>query len=85
MCGRFAQAQTREEYLAFLADEAECDIPYDPEPIGRYNVAPTAGSSGKKRETKSSLTLSRAPTDSPFLWRRSAAPRLSAGIPRKGS
>ncbi|EBP0131681.1 SOS response-associated peptidase, partial [Salmonella enterica] len=22
MCGRFAQAQTREEYLAYLADEA---------------------------------------------------------------
>lgn len=36
MCGRFAQAQTREEYLAYLSDEAA----YDPEPIGRYNVAP---------------------------------------------
>ncbi|MFN2767864.1 SOS response-associated peptidase, partial [Escherichia coli] len=23
MCGRFAQAQTREEYLAYLADEGE--------------------------------------------------------------
>jgi putative SOS response-associated peptidase YedK len=31
---------TREQYLAILADEAEQDIPYDPEPIGRYNVAP---------------------------------------------
>ena len=40
MCGRFAQAQTREEYLAYLADEADRDIAYDPEPIGRYNVAP---------------------------------------------
>lgn len=40
MCGRFAQSQTREEYLAYLADEAERDIAYDPEPIGRYNVAP---------------------------------------------
>lgn len=40
MCGRFAQAQTREEYLAYLADEADRDIPYDPEPIGRYNVSP---------------------------------------------
>lgn len=39
-CGRFAQAQTREEYLAYLADEAERDIPYAPEPIGRYNVTP---------------------------------------------
>ena len=40
MCGRFAQAQTREEYLAYLADETARDIAYDPEPIGRYNVAP---------------------------------------------
>ncbi len=40
MCGRFAQSQTREEYLAYLADEAERNIAYDPEPIGRYNVAP---------------------------------------------
>ncbi|EPY7327805.1 SOS response-associated peptidase, partial [Klebsiella quasipneumoniae] len=30
MCGRFAQAQTREEYLAYLAEEAEYDIPWDP-------------------------------------------------------
>ncbi len=40
MCGRFAQSQTRAEYLAYLAEEAERDIAYDPEPIGRYNVAP---------------------------------------------
>ena len=40
MCGRFAQSQTREEYPAYLAEEAERDIAYDPEPIGRYNVAP---------------------------------------------
>ncbi len=40
MCGRFAQSQTREEYLAHLAGESESDIAYDPEPIGRYNVAP---------------------------------------------
>lgn len=32
MCGRFAQSQTREEYLAYLAEEAERDIAYDPEP-----------------------------------------------------
>ena len=25
---------------AFLGEEAERDIPYDPEPVGRYNVAP---------------------------------------------
>ena len=42
MCGRFAQSQTREEYLAYLAEEAERDIAYDPEPFGRYNVAPGA-------------------------------------------
>ena len=35
MCGRFAQAQTREEYLAYLADEGDRDIAYDPAPIGR--------------------------------------------------
>ncbi|HHR1151043.1 TPA: SOS response-associated peptidase family protein [Klebsiella aerogenes] len=40
MCGRFAQSQTREEYLTYLAEEAERDIAYDPEPIGRYNVSP---------------------------------------------
>lgn len=40
MCGRFAQAQTREAYLSQLAEALERDIPYDPEPIGRYNVAP---------------------------------------------
>ncbi|WP_175426281.1 SOS response-associated peptidase family protein, partial [Escherichia coli] len=40
MCGRFSQSMTREDYLALLADESECDIPYDPEPIGRFNVAP---------------------------------------------
>ena len=40
MCGRFSQSMTREDYLALLAEEAERDIPYDPEPIGRFNVAP---------------------------------------------
>lgn len=40
MCGRFAQSQTREEYLAYLVEEAERNIAFDPKPIGRYNVAP---------------------------------------------
>ncbi|MBT1868590.1 SOS response-associated peptidase [Enterobacter mori] len=40
MCGRFAKAQTREEYLPYLADGGDRDIAYNPEPIGRYNVAP---------------------------------------------
>lgn len=39
MCGRFTQYNTREDYLAYLA-ETDRDIPYDPEPVGRYNVAP---------------------------------------------
>lgn len=42
MCGRFAQAQTREEYLAYLAGEGDRAILYEPEPFGRYNVAPAA-------------------------------------------
>ncbi|MCU6339093.1 SOS response-associated peptidase family protein [Enterobacter quasiroggenkampii] len=41
MCGRFAQSMSRDDYLAFLADEqATSFIPRDPEPLGRYNVAP---------------------------------------------
>ena len=40
MCGCFTQAQTREEYLTYLADEADRDIAYDPEPIGRCNMPP---------------------------------------------
>ncbi|VTM93066.1 Uncharacterised protein [Raoultella planticola] len=35
MCKRFTQSQTREEYLAYLAEEAGRDIAYDPEPIAR--------------------------------------------------
>ncbi|MFI7952113.1 SOS response-associated peptidase, partial [Citrobacter freundii] len=40
MCGRFSQSMTREDYLALLSEEAGLDIPYDPEPIGRFNVVP---------------------------------------------
>ncbi|EOE6857743.1 SOS response-associated peptidase [Cronobacter dublinensis] len=40
MCGRFAQTLSREEYLAALDENAERDIPFDPEPLSRYNVAP---------------------------------------------
>lgn len=40
MCGRFSQSMTREDYLALLSEEVERDIPYDPEPIRRFNVAP---------------------------------------------
>lgn len=31
---------TREDYLSLLANEADRDIACDPEPIGRFNVAP---------------------------------------------
>lgn len=40
MCGRFAQAQSRERYLEALAAQTERAIAYDPTPIARYNVAP---------------------------------------------
>lgn len=40
MCGRFTQIQSRDDYLEFLLEEAKSNIPHDPEPIGRYNVAP---------------------------------------------
>lgn len=40
MCGRFTQYNSREEYLSFPGKEAERNIPYDPEPVGRDNVAP---------------------------------------------
>lgn len=40
MCGRFTQIQSRDDYLDFLAEEVENYIAHDPEPIGRYNVAP---------------------------------------------
>lgn len=36
----FCTSSTREEYLAYLSDGADRDIAYDPESIGRYNVAP---------------------------------------------
>jgi putative SOS response-associated peptidase YedK len=33
MCGRFAQAQTREEYLVYLAEEAERDDQLHLDPV----------------------------------------------------
>ncbi|MEX3004248.1 SOS response-associated peptidase family protein [Serratia fonticola] len=40
MCGRFAQVQTRADYLDVLASELEVASGLDSVPIGRYNVAP---------------------------------------------
>jgi putative SOS response-associated peptidase YedK len=37
----FSQSLTREEYLSLFANKADRNIA-DPEPIGRYNVAPGA-------------------------------------------
>lgn len=40
MCGRFAQVQTRADYLDVLASDLEFASALDNVPIGRYNVAP---------------------------------------------
>lgn len=40
MCGRFAQVQTRADYLDVLASGLEVASGQDNVPIGRYNVAP---------------------------------------------
>ncbi|WP_165934152.1 hypothetical protein [Sodalis ligni] len=40
MCGKFAQFETREEYLEFLNADVEFVGALDCELIGRYNVAP---------------------------------------------
>ena len=40
MCSRFTQYNSREEYQSFPGEKVEQDIPYDPEHVGRYNVAP---------------------------------------------
>lgn len=39
MCGRFAQYSSRDEYFDSL-DLKPDEITFDPEPIGRFNVAP---------------------------------------------
>lgn len=40
MCGRFAQIQSRDDYLQYLAAQESEAIAHDPLPLGRYNVAP---------------------------------------------
>ncbi|CAI1864057.1 hypothetical protein C8E17_4173 [Serratia plymuthica] len=40
MCGRFAQVQTRADYLDVFASDLEFSSALDNVPIGRYNVAP---------------------------------------------
>lgn len=35
----FCSIATREEYIAYLAEEADRDIAYAPKPIGRYKLA----------------------------------------------
>lgn len=39
MCGRFAQYRSRDEYFDLLG-LGDGEIIHDPEPVGRYNVAP---------------------------------------------
>ncbi len=36
----FAQSKNREDYLAVFVNREAFNVPYEPEPIGRYNVAP---------------------------------------------
>lgn len=40
MCGRFAQVQTRADYLDVLASDLDFASALDNVPISRYNVAP---------------------------------------------
>lgn len=40
MCGRFTQFRSREDYLAYLGEQTNLELPFDPVPIARYNVAP---------------------------------------------
>jgi putative SOS response-associated peptidase YedK len=39
MCGRFAQVESRQDFFDTLGLTPD-DVPFDPSPIGRYNVAP---------------------------------------------
>nr|WP_323670639.1 SOS response-associated peptidase family protein [Erwinia billingiae] len=39
MCGRFAQYSSRDEYFESIGLKTD-EITFDPEPLGRYNVAP---------------------------------------------
>lgn len=39
MCGRFAQYSSRDDYFESIGLKTD-EITFDPEPLGRYNVAP---------------------------------------------
>lgn len=39
MCGRFAQYSSRDDYFDALGLSPD-EITFDPEPLGRFNVAP---------------------------------------------
>lgn len=57
MCGRFAQVQTRADYLDYLASELEYADALDTVPIGRYNVAPDFRIQGHGRAMTEELKL----------------------------
>ncbi len=48
MCGRFAQYSSRDEYFDALGLKPD-EITFDPEPIGRFNVAPGTKSAAPQR------------------------------------
>ena len=68
MCGRFAQSQTREDYLALLAEDVERDIPYDP----RTPLADTTS----RREPKFFCSVNVMNT---FIWIRFSGDMLPDG------
>ena len=47
MCGRFAQYSSRDDYFDSLGLTPD-EIIFDPEPLGRFNVAP--GTTAKRTE-----------------------------------
>lgn len=67
MCGRFAQSQTREDYLALLAEDIERDIPYDPNPLADTT---------SRREPKSYCSVNVMNT---FIWIRFSGDMLPDG------
>ncbi|STH10745.1 Uncharacterised protein [Escherichia coli] len=67
MCGRFAQSQTREDYLALLAEDIERDIPMIPNPLADTT---------SHREPKSFCSVNVTNT---FIWIRFSGDMLPDG------
>lgn len=67
MCGRFAQSQTREDYLALLAEDIERDIPTIPNLLADTT---------SRREPKSFCSVNVMNT---FIWIRFSGDMLPDG------